>query len=231
MDQGLIKDIIDWDVGNWSKSLDFWQSKYDIKARENDCLELGSNKGGLSLWLAIHGNRSICSDLKNPKDLAEKIHIKYSCTDRIEYQAINATQIPFENRFDIVTFKSILGGISRSGKDSLKKKTIDEIHKSLKPNGVLLFAENLEGSWLHQFMRKHFVKWGNEWNYLKIEEIKYLFEDFKDVSYQYYGFFAAFGRTEKQRQILSQLDLALNKLIPNNQKYIVFGIATKIENS
>ncbi len=145
----------------------------------------------------------------------------------INYQSINATAIPYENYFDIVTFKSILGGISRNKNGYLKQQTIDEIHKSLKSNGVLLFAENIESSFLHKLLRKKFVNWGNDWNYLGISEVEILFSSFKSIDYITVGFFGAFGRSEKQRHLLGILDSVVEKFIPKRMRYILIGIATK----
>ena len=105
--------------------------------------------------------------MESPQEFASNLHKKYGDENRIIYQTIDATRIPYENKFDIVTFKSILGGISRNGNNKLKKITLDEIHKSLKPKGKLLFSENLEASLIHKFFRKRFGKWGTEWNFLK----------------------------------------------------------------
>ena len=155
IDKKIIKDIIDWDVLNWSKSLIFWSDNIDFNNQQYSCLELGGRRGGLSLWLAINGSNVICSDLKSPKENASKLHEKYSCSDKIKYCSIDATNISFENKFDIIIFKSIIGGISGNGKNELKQKTIDEIHKSLKPSGKLLFAENLKSSFLQKTMLKN----------------------------------------------------------------------------
>ena len=227
MKKKLIEDIIEWDVKNWSKSLKFWSKNIDVKSNHNTCLELGGRRGGLSLWLAINGNNVICSDLESPELSASKLHEKYSCSDKIEYCSINATNIPFENKFDIVIFKSILRGISGNGKNELKQKTIDEIHKSLKHSGKLLFAENLESSLLHKTLRKNFINWGSRWNYLKFEEIDTLFKSFENTKYKTVGFFGAFGRTEKQRKLLSIIDSIISPIIPKSKRYIVYGIAEK----
>jgi 2-polyprenyl-3-methyl-5-hydroxy-6-metoxy-1,4-benzoquinol methylase len=227
MTKELITDIIEWDIDNWSKAIDFWEENIDLKTDTLTCLELGGRRGGLSLWLAVNHNEVICSDLNSPQEHASELHEKYSCSEYIEYRSIDATDIPFKNKFDIVVFKSILGGVSGNGNDQLKKHTIDEIYKSLKPNGKLLFAENLEASFLHMYIRKIFVKWGSRWNYLKYKEIEEVFDSFDNLKYKTVGFLAAFGRTEKQRKLLSKFDRLFNQLIPKRHRYIVFGIAEK----
>lgn len=226
MDKDLIKDIISWDVSNWSKAIPFWEGQADLNSRKLKCLELGGRSGGLSLWLAQKGHEVICSDLNNPESFAKALHDKYK-TSTISYQAINALHIPYENEFDIVVFKSVLGGISRGGKNEYKKKSIEQMHKALKAGGKLLFAENLEASSLHRFFRKNFVSWGSDWNYLKISEVEPLFSNFKSLDYKTTGFLGTFGRSEVQRNFLGKIDSVFECLLSANQHYIVFGVAEK----
>lgn len=227
LEKNIIKDIVSWDISNWSQALLYWEKNSNINNGNLNCLELGANQGGLSLWMALKNNNVICSDYYSPEDKASKLHKKYNVKDKIKYESVDATNIRYENTFDIVTFKSILGGISRNNNNKLKKDTLDQIHKSLKDDGYLLFAENLEGSFLHSFLRKNFVSWAKEWNYLKLNEINYIFSSYKKVSYITLGFFGAFGLNENQREILGKIDLSINRLIPEKQRYIVIGIAQK----
>ncbi|MFC1731775.1 methyltransferase domain-containing protein [candidate division KSB1 bacterium] len=222
-----IKDIIGWDIVNWSRTLDYWEKQIQEQQKNNRCLELGGRLGGLSLWLAMKGNQVICSDLESPEKEATAIHQKYECNSLITYQSIDATNIPYENHFDIVCFKSILGGISRNNHNELKKKTINEVYKALKKDGILLFAENLESSSLHSIFRKHFVKWGSEWNYLKIDEIDDIFESYKKVKYTTVGFWGAFGRKEWQRNLFGRIDKVFEKMVFKRMRYIIIGTAQK----
>lgn len=227
MKNQLIFDIIHWDTVNWSKALTYWEKHFNLQNKQLICCELGGVKGGLSLWLALKGHQVICSDLDNPKDRAFPIHQKYNLNNLISYKAIDASNIELPNTFDVITFKSILGGVARNNRNQLKTQVINEIYQSLKPNGALLFAENLKGSWFHQTFRKLFVKWGSDWNYLSLDEIESLFKNFKKVSFKTIGFFGAFGRTEAQRRILGKLDGILNPIIPHKMKYVVYGVAIK----
>lgn len=147
-------DIIGWDVVNWSKALSFWERQTDLHKRPLKCLELRSHKGGLSLWQAQKGHSVICSDLESPEKSAKIIHDKYPNLE-ISYASINALEIPYENEFDIIIFKSILGGVPRDNNDENKKIALQQIYKALKPEGKLLFAENLQATKTHQFMRKN----------------------------------------------------------------------------
>jgi len=224
----ILRQYVEWDVINWSKALKFWESNVTLDNKGLKCLELGGRRGGLSLWLAIKGNHVICSDFQNPIEAASAIHSQNSFSGSIDYLAVDATQIPFENYFDIVVFKSILGGISRNGNSQLKQVVINEVYKSLKPGGKLLFAENLVASGAHQFFRKKLTKWGSYWNYLQLDEVNGLFKEFNSLRFGTAGFLGAFARMEYQRNLLGRLDtLIFDKVVNDKMKYIVFGVATK----
>jgi SAM-dependent methyltransferase len=169
-----VQDIIQWDILSWSKILRYWDAGIDYN-NVTSCLELGGRQGGLSLWLALKGKKVICSDIygglaSNAREQAELLHGKYHVRELITYQDIDATNIPYENYFDVIVFKSIIGGIGRNDNIENQKKAFEEIYRALKPGGKLLFAENLAGSLLHKFARKKFVKWGKSWNYVSLGE-------------------------------------------------------------
>jgi SAM-dependent methyltransferase len=194
----------------------------------HNALELGGREGGLSLWLALKGKEVFCSDLKDVKFTAEPLHIRHEVNKLITYRDIDATNIPYNNHFDIIVFKSILGGIGSHDKKELQKKVFKEIHKALKPGGKLLFAENLIASPLHRQLRKMFVSWGETWRYISLKEIHEFLHEYKSFSLKATGVLAAFGRNESQRNFLSGMDDFLsNKICPDNWKYIVYGIAEK----
>jgi SAM-dependent methyltransferase len=174
--------------------------------------------------LALNKNKVHCTDLNGPENDAYHIHKKHNCTSRITYGSIDATNIPYENHFDLVIFKSILGGIS-SGENKKKADTVNEIHKALKPGGILLFAENLESTFLHRMFRKGYGT--KNWNYLKLRELDEIFTSFSSLDYTTEGFFGCFGRNETQRNVLGKVDALLSKVIPMKSKYIVIGVAVK----
>ena len=205
----FIRDCVEWDVTNWSKAFAFWKANAKLENSNYECMELGGRSGGLSLWLSMLGNNVICSDLENPEKNARKLHDKYDLPNPIRYQAVDATNIPFEKHFDIIVFKSILGGISRNNNSHLNQIVINQIYKALKPGGKLLFAENLEATSLHRFVRRKFTNWGRYWNYLTVTDMRILFKGFQDLKHDTAGFLAAFGRTEKQRNFLGKLDTLL----------------------
>jgi len=226
MDINEKRDLIGWDIINWFKAIPYWEKHAPISRGNNKCLELGASNGGLSLWMAKYNNEVVCSDLNIPGKEATSIHEKYNYGSNISYEALDATNIPYHDYFDVVAFKSIVGGISGYyGDNSYKYKTLHEMYKALKPGGKLLFAENLKGSGVHVILRKFFGT--KDWNYLRLDEIQSVFADFKHVKYTTVGFFGCFGRNEKQRNFLGKIDTMIERVIPGKLHYIVIGIAEK----
>jgi len=217
------KEFIQWDVVNWSRALTFWRMP---QSKSCECLELGARKGGLSLWLALGGHRVVCSDLQSPIDKATPLHRAFGADGSIRYEAIDARHIPYRDHFDIVIFKSLLGGVSRED-HTLQQAVIDEIYKCLKPGGTLLFAENLAASNLHRAARRQFVTWGSRWDYLKLTDVQQLLKAYRRVDIRAAGFAGAFGQKEWQRQLLGSVDRWLDWMIPPTWRYIVFGAAQK----
>lgn len=128
----------------------------------------------------------------------------------------------------MILFKSILGVIGRFNNRDNQAKAINEIHKALKRDGELWFAENLKASPFHKFFRSRYVKWGNTWRYVTIAEIEAYLSLFSEVKYTTVGFLGSFGRTPLQRSILGKLDrIIADKLVPQTWRYIIIGIARK----
>ena len=227
MKNQLISDIIQWDINSWSEALNYWDKNVNWSNIHNG-LELGGREGGLSLWLALKGINTVCSDLHNVKESAAPLHQKYNVSTLITYEDIDATKIPYENHFDVIVFKSIIGGIGRNNNIEMQKKTFKEIYKALKPGGKLLFAENLTASPIHQQLRRRFVRWGGEWRYVTISEMKIFLKDFSRYEIKTTGFLSVFGRTENQRKLFSVVDkILLNHVSPDSWKYIIYGVAEK----
>lgn len=223
----LIKDIVQWDTKSWSKAVKYWDKHVDWDTVQNG-LELGGREGGLSLFLALKGKEVVCSDLEDVEKTASPLHLKHGVSSLIKYQDIDATNIPYENHFDVIMFKSIIGGIGRNDQLEVQKKVFKEIYKALKPGGKLLFAENLIASRFHQKLRKKFIPWGNTWRYISLDELDVFLEDFASCEVKTTGVLATFGRSEGQRSFMAMLDgLLLNWISPKSAKYIAYGIAGK----
>jgi len=222
------QDVLKWDVDNWSAALEYWRQNGGIERAPLECLEIGANEGGLSVWLASLGHRVACSDLERTEEHARPLVARCGLLDRVRFEDIDATAIPYKNAFDVVMFKSVLGGVGRNGNIALQRQAIASMYRALRPGGRLLFAENLSGSRLHKFFRSNFVQWGNAWRYVTIDEMLEFLRDFSDVTYSTTGVLGTFGRSEKQRRLLAGIDrAALNALTRPAWRYIIYGVATK----
>ena len=219
-----IEVIIQWDVENWSHTLDFWHSKTKLDLRFSRALDLGTGNGGLSLFLALKGATVVCSDVNGPCEQAKVLHDQYGVSERITYATVDTRFIPFaDGSFDLVAFKSVMGGLSTYPN---QKRMVEEIYRVLRPSGELWFAENLVSTLVHQTGRKWFLP-RKYWRYVTISEINELCRSFRTVYLKPYGFLAAFGRTNSQRRILGKIDRIINRCIPSGWKYIAFVVAQK----
>ena len=219
------EDVLAWDVRTWSQAVPFWLARSRLQLGRCDALELGANRGGLSLMLAIQGARVTCSDYRNPEPQARPLHERYGLHQRIEYRAADATALPFADQaFDLVVYKSVLGAMRTLEN---QRKMCLEIARVLRPGGELWFAENLVGSPLHRLARRTLVSWGRSWRYVTAAEVRELVAPIGTLEEQAFGVLAAFGRREWQRSLLGMLDQGLDALVPANWKYILFGIVRK----
>lgn len=219
--------IMQWDVSTWSRALAYWEQSVDW-SRIGTALELGGRQGGPSLWLAQKGIQVICSDYKDTEHNAKALHERYKVSGAIAYQDIDATSIPYSNHFDLIVFKSIIGGIGRGDNKAIQAKVFSEIHKALKPGGVLIFAENLVASRFHQSLRKHFTKWGGDWRYLSTNELEDFLSPFSRKEIKTTGCLATLGRNELQRKALAHIDAVFfNWSLPRNWHYLAYGMAVK----
>lgn len=235
MNKELLKDIIEWDIINWSKALKYWQPFVDKVKEKKDAkvLTLAERKGGLALWLGSQGVKNICSDYGAPYPIAHELHEKHGVKDLIEYADISIFEIPYpDNTFDLICCKSVIGGLKFDYNDTStrtldnQKKALDEILRVLKPGGVFLGAENMEGSWFHKMIRNSKGK-QHGWRYLKPDELPYLFEGYSNVNLKYYGLAGTLWPVNAINNIAGAFDSVLSPIMPKSSKYISFIVATK----
>jgi ubiquinone/menaquinone biosynthesis C-methylase UbiE len=219
-----LTDIVQWDIKNWSKCLKFWDENTDLK-NPKKILALGEREGGMSLYFALNGHTVICSDYNAMPDTTRKMHADYGVSEQISYEKIDMKAIALEDAsVDVVVFKSVIGAL---GNEADQKQAISEIYRVLKKGGVFLFAENLEGSKLHQYLRKKFVSWGERWRYIDRAEIQNWANDFSTRKTKAHGVISLFGRSEKQRSFLAGIDTVLTPITPKKWRYILYGVFKK----
>jgi SAM-dependent methyltransferase len=225
-EESLTRDIVGWDVRTWSHAVDFWDAELGPQDRPLRCLEVGAGPGGPSLWLALQGHDVLCSNFANTVGQASPLHERYGVTS-IAYEDIDATRIPYENEFDLIIFKSVLGGV---GSDfATQQRAVRGMLAALKPGGRLFYAENLRGTWLHRAARAIAYRLrGSSWRFVSVPEMHTMLGEFESHELRTTGSLALFGVTEGQRNWLARLDDAFaNRLTPSRWRYVSFGVATK----
>ena len=225
MNLNNLKLYFEWDIISWSRAMRIWRKYLEIN-RGNYALEIGGRRGSISLMLAKeYDMKVIRSDINNPGPTAELLHDKYSLKHKIEYKAVDCTEIVYEdNTFDVVLFKSVIGALGSVEKQML---AFQEIQRVLKPGGVLLFAENLKSSALHMYLRRKFVVWSTYWRYPELKDIYIYTKEYNHIELNTTGFFANLISNHFVRVIFSYFDLVFEKILPKKLRYIVYGAAIK----
>ncbi|HRH69702.1 MAG TPA: methyltransferase domain-containing protein [Flavobacteriales bacterium] len=223
----LLDDYFQWEVRSWSRALPMWHKA--LMALRHDkipqALALGERDGGLSLMLAEHGCSVVCSDLRGPTERARELHAAHDRAGSVTYESIDTLSIPKpDNSFDAVVFKSMIGALSTKERQA---QAIREMHRVLKPGGMLLFAENLHGTALHGWLRKRFVAWDAYWRYLDVNTDRDLFKPFLRLDDATTGFLANLGRSEGQRDLIARFDGLIMPIVPKSMRTIWFGVAIK----
>ena len=240
MDKELQKDIIEWDISNWTRAIEFWDGySGDLLAEIRNAgetpkvLDIGAKNGGMSLYWALKGCDVLWTDLLDDGlESAKQLHEKYNVSDRISYETMNSLEIPYENQFDIVCFKSVWGAVySAAGGEEAARRMVDQICKALKPGGCLFFAENLAGNNMHQFLRKKLSRWWNVWHYFTLDEIFRYLGGFEILGYDTFGVVGVFGRVSFLNRLFGAIDRAIDHKIPEKNRYIISAVCQKPENS
>ena len=224
-------DIVEWDVVTWAKAVSFWKRHAGQHLAGGRVLEIGARDGGLTHWLVSEGAQVVCSDVQGPTDVARQRHAEYIRSGLVEHVAVDATDISFEGEFDVVVFKSVLGSIAGFAGEQGPDRALSGMYRALKPGGLLLFAENLESSPVHLWLRRRMVAWGTNWQYLPLERILEALGVFDEVEFSTAGFLGTLGRSEAQRRVLSTADsLLFDWTVPRQWNYVAFGVGRKAAN-
>ncbi len=225
-----MRDIVTWDVRTWSTAVLFWERVLGAPTKRLRCLEIGAGPGGPSLWLALQGHEVLCTNWQATEAQAAPLHERYEASGgiagSISYLDVDATQIPFENEFDLVVFKSVIGGV---GTKEAQDRAMAGIHRALKPGGRLIFAENLRGTVLHRLARAIAYKVrGTSWRYVTVKELRPHLARYGSHEVRTTGFASMFGLREKQRNALAAVDEKLfNRTVPESWHYVSYGTAIK----
>jgi ubiquinone/menaquinone biosynthesis C-methylase UbiE len=223
--------FLEWDIYTWGRGLALWEHLAKERSLfQKKGLEIGGRNGGVTLFfVSTFDSKMVCSDLGGPSVKAKQLHQKNGLNGKVSYADVNALDISFEDgSFDFVVFKSVLGSLA-NGKFENQQKAINEMHRVLKPGGVLFFAENLKASQLHQLGRKYFIPWGTRWRYISKKEMISTLDSFSLKEIKYTGFFAAFipNKFTFLKNLFSKIDNVINPILPNSWKYVVYGYAIK----
>lgn len=230
LERALMRDIVEWDVPTWQHAVRGWQRALDAYLPDGQgktVLEIGARHGGVSLFFALRGFDCLCTDKVVPDDFAaaQALHRQYGVQDQMRYELVDGTALPYpDESFDVVVFKSVLGHVGRDGQEQRIPLAIGEMRRVLKPGGLLLFAENLDASALHRFMRRRFVRWGKQWNYLTLPRLREYLAPFATVELHTYGFWGCMAKDRWYSDLADRL--CCRKDVSENH-YMCYGWAKK----
>ena len=223
------RSILGWDVASWRSALRFWR-RYLPRGDESGsrcALELGCGRsGGLSLWLAREGWQVVCSFYPTIHDVARQIHRDFGAASRIRYEVLDARDLPYAEQFDVVCYKSMLGGILRADPGGAVA-VVRAIWRALRPGGWLFFAENLPGTWWHRILRRRFGSLRDGWVYPRLEELIALHADFRPFHFTTFGLFGVVGDRLGCGRPAALVDRCLAPVTPSRWHYALAAAACK----
>ena len=228
MDKEIIKDIVEWDLRNWSRAIDFWTESniFNNDLHGKKVLDIGGRNGGLSLYWALKEAEVDCTDISEGGfEKARMLYRKYGVESQIQYHVLDALNLHNQNKYDITTFKSVLGGIGRNNNYDNQHLAMQNIYRALKPGGFLVFAENLTGTFVHMWLRRN-VRHMNSWRYITLDEVFQLTKQYKSINYRTFGLLGG-AMPGFMGNITSVVDSRCDMVLPDKWKYIVSVVAQK----
>jgi methyltransferase family protein len=225
----LLLDVLAWDVVTWSSSLTYWQRYTTVDLTRSTALEIGAGEsGGLSLWLALQGCDVLCTTPGNVCDKVRAMHRRYGVGHRIRYASMDALELREQQTFDVIAFKSVLGGIGTDGRVDRQQQAMTRLHAALRGGGNLLFAENLAATRAHAALRSRIGAGKDRWLYPTLREMESLLAPFSTVHYATAGFVGAWGASDRQRRVSGAVDAFFCRwLVPASWQYVIHGVAVK----
>lgn len=228
-----IKDIIEWDILNWSQVIKEWAPIIEQLPQNSRVLTIGERDGGLSLWMALLGFEVTCTDRVGPTEGAGKLHEKYGVKDKVTYKELDIVNCYWEpEQYDVILIKSVIGGVMAVYGDKttrnfeIQKKAVANMCHLLKPGGLLLSVENMKGNILLHLMRKVNGK-ANSWRHFTWQEIKELYSPFDKVKTKTFGVLP----TLFSSKVINKVNFFLNKylldILPPHTKYVAITTAKK----
>lgn len=225
----LLLDVLGWDVITWAASLDHWQRYASVDLTCCRALEIGAGEsGGLSLWLALQGCDVTCTSPGGVSDRVRALHRRYGVAHRVRYASLDALELGEREAYDVIAFKSVLGGIGTGGRFDRQQLAVTRLHAALKRGGNLLFAENLAATRAHAAFRARFGAGKDLWRYVTVQDMNMLLKPFSEVRYRTAGFLGTWGASDTQRRLCGAVDSFLCRwVVPSTWQYVVIGVAVK----
>ena len=126
--------------------------------------------------------------MEDARPAARQLHARYAVAEPVTYAKIDALRIALADAtFDVVCFKSVLGGIGGAWGYEGQQQAVREMYRVLKPGGCLVFVEYTSASPLHRSARRRSVPWGKRWRYVSRHEVQELLAPFSRVDLRFLG--------------------------------------------
>ena len=229
----LIDYTIVWNFGIWSRAIRYWGECLSGSDFSNmKVLEIGANKrSAVSLVFADKGADCTLGYYPLPKDSPEHFlkNMDLELDGTVNVIPLNIFEMPFNEEFDIVCMKSVLGGISKLNDCDNWSKGIDAAWEAVKPGGYLALAENVRGTFMHDYMRKNYRKNSKPWNYFSPNKYINKVQSLGKYKWKTFGFlsFTDLG-IKRLGTWLYAIDCILFEwFIPNNNRVVISLIVQK----